>query len=259
MNERICESIRSLYTSSIYPNCPKKELCGQGLPRFSRKPKMPYIGIDYGNSPEIPNLLFISLDSGDDVNLKNCHTIEEIRDDVKKNPPRNRFRKTNHWYQTFDIATLLLDNYIDESIKTGVSYVDTFIAHTNAAKCTQNKEDRKEADRILFNNCREFVQREIPLFNADIIITQGVQARNTLRIFPIIEETERTILKTIHKEKEVNFEIFIREINGKKTLHIPMYHPSYYRGYWRHKKAIVDNLQLIIAIMQELRSNNNKV
>ena len=52
MNKEICTNIENLYVSSIYPNCPKRHLCDSGLHNLSKKPKMPYIGRDYGNNPK---------------------------------------------------------------------------------------------------------------------------------------------------------------------------------------------------------------
>lgn len=253
MNTEICKNIENFFTSNIYPNCPKKQLCDRGQDRISIKPKMPYIGRNYGNNPQIPNLLFISLDSG--IEYPNYHTIEEIRTGVEKDPPRYNPKENEgkqHWYQTFDIATLLLDKYIDNSIKKGVSYVDPFISHTNSAKCTQNKEDKGQADSHFFYNCLEFVIKEIPLFNADIIITQGILAQNCLKEYLI---REKIVLETTHNGKGVKLSIYIRELNNKKILHIPMYHPSYYRGYWGHKQALSENLKRITDIIDMNKIN----
>jgi len=251
MNKEICTNIENLYCSSIYPDCPKKHLCDNGLHNFSKRPKMPYIGRDYGNNSKIPNLLFISLDSGDEY--ENYHTVEEIRNGVETNPPRENpgKDKVKHWYQTFDIATIFINKYLDESVKKGVSYADSFVAHTNSAKCTQNKEKRKIADANLFENCRGFVVKEIPLFDADVIITQGNPAKYCLNTYTIIKKID---LETIHNGNDIIFPIYIRETNNKKILHIPMYHPSYFKGYRGQKKAFKDNLDTIYKIVEEIRN-----
>ena len=250
MNKEICTNIENLFNLSIYPDCPRKQLCDSGQHNFSKKPKMPYIGKDYGNNPQIPNLLFVSLDSGEE--RENYHTIEEIRNDVETYPPRKNpgKGKVKHWYQTFDIATLFLDKYLDESVKQGVSYVDSSVAHTNSAKCTQNKDNKKQADEYVFNNCRGFVVEEIPLFNADIIITQGIPARKCLDAYIA---SESIVLETKHNGKDVKLPIYIREINTKRILHIPMYHPSYFKGYWGQKQALKENLGEIIEIVANVR------
>lgn len=252
-NLQICSGIEKLYASSIYPDCPKKDLCDDGKHRFSKKPKMPYIGRNYGNKSKVPNLLFISLDAGEEID--NYHTIPEIRKGVEDKPPRIHLSnaKTRHWHQTFDIADILLAPYIGKQIKDekGISFVDSYIAHTNSAKCTQNKDNRKSADAILFSNCHPFVLKEIQLFDADIIVTQGGYAAKTLEndIFAIVEDK---ILESTHNGKDVSLTIYIREVNGKKTLHIPMYHPSYFRGYWAQKQTLEDNLKDIQKIVQEI-------
>ncbi|MCX6230917.1 MAG: hypothetical protein NTZ33_05185 [Bacteroidetes bacterium] len=251
MNKEICKNVENLFTSTIYPNCNKKRSCANGQPDFSIKPKMPYIGREYGNNPQIPNLLFISLDSGNPGTENN---IEEIRNSVENNPPRLNPGEyaVRHWNQTFEIASFFLDKYINESIKKENFYTDKYFAHTNSAKCSQNKKHRAQADNRLFDNCREFVVSEIPLFNADIIITQGNKACDCLSQFKKIGEP--IVLETIHNGKEVKFPIYVREINNKKTIHIPMYHPSYYKGYWGQKTAFTNNLKKIVDIIQNIKN-----
>lgn len=251
METEIRKSIENLFISSIYPNCPKKHLCDKGQGTISKKTKMPFIGWEYDNNPQIPNLLFISLDSG--CEYQGFHTIDEIRNQVILEPPRLQKGKDTvlHWYQTFDIATILLDKYIDESKKTGVAYVDSLISHTNSAKCTQSKDGNSQADGHFFDNCFDFLKIEIPLYRADIIVTQGNRAFDCLSGNLVIE---KILLETSHNGMDVKFPIFIREVNNRKVLHIPMYHPSYYKGYWGNKKVIIDNINKIKEITDLIRS-----
>lgn len=252
MNDEIIKNIEDLYTSSIYPNCEKKNLCShEKLEEFSKKPKMPYVGREYGNNINIPNLLFLSLDSG--LEHPELHTIQEIRKEVETEHPRTIGRGTsNHWYQTFDIAELILKHFfVDFQMmkEKDVFYTDRFIAHTNSSKCTQNKEGRAQADNNLFYNCREFVRKEIPLFNANIIITQGAKAEQVLDSFEVIE---KKVFDSIHNGKPVTLPTFIRIINKKQVLHIPMYHQSYYKGYWGQKKVLMENIEQIKMILNQI-------
>lgn len=249
-NKKKCNDILKLYTDSIYPKCPKKSLCSRGDCGFSEKPKMPYIGSEYGNHRNIPNLLFISLDSG--TEYTNLHSIEEIRKEVEEHPPTTTSGrdKGKHWYQTFDLANLILSQYLNESQK---KYIHKYVAHTNSAKCTQNKKNNKQADGHIFENCRDFfVIKEIPLFHAQIIITQGKYAEKCLHDYQTLQ-TE--VLKTTHKNKSIEFPIYIREQNNHKILHIPMYHPSYYKGYWGQKQALQDNIKFLKPALEKLFQN----
>jgi hypothetical protein len=253
MNNVICKDIENLFVSSIYPDCPKKPFC-DNLKEFgfSKKPKMPFIGRQYATNPKIPNLLFISLDSGDEY--ANYHTIDEIRKGVEDNPPRlnpGKGEVVRHWYQTFDLAALILGYYFPESLKIGGSYVDAFVAHTNSAKCTQSKKGREQADNRLFENCREFILKEIPFFDAQIIITQGIPAKNCLSPFLI---SETIVLEAIHNDKEIQLPIYIRKINGKNVLHIPMNHPSFFKGYWGQKQVLKINMDKIIDIIEKVKN-----
>ena len=60
-------------------------------------------------------------------------------------------------------------------------HVMQFYAHTNAAKCCMNKPGGKEADRILFKNCRGYLRGEINIMSPDIIVTQGGKAKRGIK------------------------------------------------------------------------------
>lgn len=249
MNDEIIKNIEDLFTSSIYPTCPKKSLCNNtNLDGFSKKPKMPYIGSEYGNNSNVPNLLFVSLDSGNEY--ENLHTLTEIREEVENNPPRRKGQhKGKHWFQTFDIAHSFIKLFLEDIEDKDIHYTDQFIAHTNSSKCTQSKEGRAEADKKLFDHCRDFVKKEIQLFNANIIITQGAKAEQVLNSFEVIE---KKVFETIHKSKPILFPVFIKSINNRSVLHIPMCHQSCYKEYWGQKQALVENLEQIKIILNQV-------
>jgi uracil-DNA glycosylase family 4 len=251
-NEKIVAEVERFYFETVYPKCPKYEMCKKDWPNFSVKPKMSYIGREFGNNTSIPNLVFLSLDSGDEYN--NYHTITEIRDGVEdvKQRPQNcvGIEKTRHWYQTFDLAKIILDPFLPDSLKIGNAYVNPYIVHTNSAKCTQNKPNRNKADDFIFHNCREFVIKELELYNPDIIITQGRLAEVVLNHF---SENCRYNIETIHNSKNVKMSIFERNLTGKRIIHIPTYHPTYFKGYWSQKTNISNNVEIISQIVLSIK------
>jgi len=240
-NNQIVSEVENFYLNNIYPECPKLSMCQRDCQSFSKKPKMCYVGKEYGNSPKIPNLVFVSLDSGKEE--PNTYTISEIRSSVEKNPPQFN-PKGMHWYQTFDLAKFILDPFIPESVKTDDYYVNSYVVHTNSAKCTQNKAGKAMADDILFSNCREYTVKELQLLKPKIVITQGIKAHEVLCQF---EEIERIPL--IHNDKKLI--ISIRKVGESNIVHFSLYHPSYYRDYWNQKEVIINNINEIIKIIEK--------
>jgi len=237
------------FYEKTFPNgkCPKKALCDiNNDSNFSKRPKEAYVGRNYGMDKNVPKILFVSLDSGEYE--EGYSTFEEIRDREEKNPPLKVYGKGNHWYQTFDIAKLLLEPFLNGSfIKEEDFYSDSYFAHTNSAKCTQNKEGRAEADLRLFMNCREFVKSEIELYNADVIISQGNRANEIMLFFPQISDP------VVFTANDSNRKLYVYEriINNKSVLHIRMYHPRY-GVYWKQKKAIGDNIIEITKLIKSI-------
>lgn len=53
----------------------------------------------------------------------------------------------------------------------------SYFAHTNSVKCSQNEERQRQADKRLFENCRCYPSGELPVLRPDFIVTQGGWAR----------------------------------------------------------------------------------
>ena len=243
-NNQIVSSLENWYCENIYPVCPKLSKCQENCQSFSKKPKMCYIGKEYGNSSEIPNLVLVSLDSGSQDEINPLYTINQIRNNVEERAPQI-FEKNKHWYQTFDLAKIILSPFIIDSIKNSEFLVNPYIVHTNSAKCTQNKSGNAIADDRLFDNCREYVITELELLKPKIVITQGSKADIVLNHF---KEIDRIEFKLNNKQ----LLIIIRVINNVKVVHIHTYHPSYYRGYWAQKEIIVNNVEVIAKLIKEV-------
>jgi len=55
-----------------------------------------------------------------------------------------------------------------------------FCAITNAAKCTATDGRRDMVPDVLFDNCRSLARAELEILSPQIVVTQGVKARNVL-------------------------------------------------------------------------------
>ena len=87
---------------------------------------------------------------------------------------RGHFRRSKHWYRTHEMALKLLCQF-----KCGLKIADIppYFAHVNSAKCCQNKKNKGQADRTLFDECRRFIPKELRILKPDIVVTQGNWAK----------------------------------------------------------------------------------
>ena len=169
--------------------CSSYAVCSAGSPNFTSA-KASYVGPRY-EERELPRLLFLSLDSGSADPDPRQRTAEAVREgnlayDVAALP------KQNHWYRTHEMAFALLRQF-----KPELTVVDTrlYFAHVNSAKCCQNKSQRKQADKVLFENCRRFIAGELRLLSPDVVVTQGGWAEVAIRrSFDILQLDERTLV-----------------------------------------------------------------
>ena len=173
----------------------------------------------------VPRLLFVSLDPGSVLKhsdpkynhiLPKSRTLSGVwegntrimREIAKgKSIPRLRLDGTNQ------VAEAILRAF--SGIPQG-EHAMRFYAHVNAAKCTTNKKGRKQADKELFKNCREYLRGEIDILSPDIIVTHGGKARRGVK-HAFLRVTTAVVCKNaleIHPE------------NGKRLFWLHTYHPS---------------------------------
>ena len=154
----------------------------------------------------------MSLDSGSgDRNGRNrlpevLRQQEEIERDVLA------LHKGKHWYRTHELAW-----YIFKRFDPGIRVEDAkrHFAHANSAKCCMNKPGRKQADRVLFRNCQEYLRGELEILCPDVIVTQGAEAKKAVESF--YEPPERI------GEDEYASTILM---NSRKVFWLHTYHPG---------------------------------
>jgi len=209
----------------------------------------PYIGSYYGKKG-LPKLLFLSLDSGDENKDPKTKTIEAMREGNLRLSPQD-MPKQRHWYKTHQFAWVIFDEIkklskwtmdigkTDSRLlfepETEIYKIMPFFAHTNSAKCCMNIDHAKQANRILFDNCREYVAGEIRIFDPHILVTQGNYAKmaieNAIKKEVFSLKNERNI--SMANKKQSDFRII--EVNTKRpALWIHHYHPSNY-GVFNNK------------------------
>lgn len=206
--------------------------CSAGSPDFTSA-KVSHVGPRY-EGRELPRLLFLSLDSGSADPDPRQRTAEAVREgnldyDVAALP------KQNHWYRTHKMAFELLRQF-----KPEITVVDTrlYFAHVNSAKCCQNKSQRKQADRVLFENCRRFIPGELRLLDPDVAVTQGRWAEVAIhKSFDILRHDKRTIPASGYRN-DARYETGFIELDRglKAVLWLHTYHPGNY-GLFNPQRA----------------------
>lgn len=204
--------------------CSSYSACSAESPGFTTA-KASYVGPRY-EERELPRLLFLSLDSGSADPDPRKRTAEAVRAgnlamDVAALP------KNKHWYRTHEMAFELLRQF-----KPGLTVADTrlYFAHVNSAKCCQNKSQRKQADPVLFENCRRFIPGELRVLSPDVVVTQGGWARDAIRkSFDVLSHDERTLPAGGYKI-DARYETGCIEFKPetKAVLWLHTYHPGNY-------------------------------
>ena len=213
MLEQLGNYYRSQGILSTHFTCPHSDSCREGYEETFTGPKSASVstGYEHGN---LPRLLFLSLDSGsghEDANARLPHAVRHGMENVQV----NELAINRHWYRTHELAWYILRQY-----RPDLDIEDTkrFFAHTNSAKCCQNKPDGSQADARLFRNCRRYLAGEIRVLRPDVIVTQGNKAKMGLQ--RIIEIRER-----------INDLACIIVFDGRLLFWLHTYHPRY-GGYY---------------------------
>ncbi len=167
-------------------NCKHLQECRGACGDFTEA-KSAYAGKYYGK--DAPRLLFISSDPGSsktkgssvDYSVPGNRTPEAVQAGVitrGEETMNGKIKKSLRFEGTNDLAFCILRAFNSNITQKAVLQ---YYAHINAAKCCMNKEGRKEADRILFKNCRGYLRGEIEIFSPQILVSHGGKARRGVK------------------------------------------------------------------------------
>ena len=144
--------------------------CRTGSKSCFTGPKSAYVGERYEHAHDgrFPRLLFVSLDSGSAEANPTKRLPQAVRQQTIEGclGPKNR-----HWYLTHELAACIFNRILKTCMTP--RQAQPYFAHANAAKCCQNKPRRGQADKRLFDNCRQYLRGELEILCPDIIVSQG--------------------------------------------------------------------------------------
>ena len=168
-----------------------------------------------------PRLLFLSLDSGSaegNPEKRLPHAVRRGMENVDVGRLR-RTEPTKHWYRTHELAWYILKHFHENLEEEDVKY---YFAHTNAAKCCQNKPKGLQADAILFRNCRGYLAGEIRVLRPDIVVTQGDWAKWGLK--PIVDVLE-----------QIDEYARIARFDGRQLFWLHTWHPRRFGDFYKQR------------------------
>ncbi len=198
--------------------CPYKNKCSFDCSAFTG-PKSAFVSTGY-EANQLPRLLFLSLDSGIGKQNYLDRLPTAVRQQNEVDTDTLVLHKHKHWYRTHELA-----HYILRRFKPDLTVEDAkhYFAHANSAKCCMNKKQKKQADKILFKHCREYLDEELAILDPKIIVTQGNEAK-----FGIERFREKT-LKVLDKYAQTI------ELNRKSVFWLHTYHPNNWGAFNRQR------------------------
>jgi hypothetical protein len=204
--------------SAINFDCPHyRKVCSKGCNNFTCAQEA-YVGSEYENG-ELPRILFLSSDPGWPRPNPIGRTLSSLRNELQgANIPSK-----GHWHETYEMALMILSSFNKQFT---IDSISPYFAHTNSAKCCQNKKGGKQADDILFEYCKEFIPGELSILLPNILITQGDKARQAVN----------GAFKVIYEQEGLCDYKIIELTNEHRTLWFQSYHPSNFGRYWPQKK-----------------------
>lgn len=195
--------------------CQHREECSAGSVVFG-SPREAHVGQKYERCREehLPRLLFVSSDRGGGPPY-----VGLLREEGTNEAS---VRSDTHWPRTIKVADCLFSRFRPP---VACAYGDEYFAHTNSAKCCQNKPRNEQADDRLFDNCRKYCRNELEILDPDIVVSQGDKARDAVSA----SKEENTKEERVDDRGRLSW---IR-IGGRKVLWLKMYHPNQRSGLFR--------------------------
>jgi len=212
--QRLQKYYKSKGISAENFKCPHEDNCKANSPNFIEATEA-YVGSRYGYG-KFPRLLLITAGPGRNYDwTQKDRTVCGIRELWAKCNTAEA-HKGKWWYRTNELALVMLRNFEED---LDIAEVKDYFAYTDSEKCSQNKEHARQNDSRLFKNCSEFIPEEVRILSPDIVITQGVKAREFI-------EGSFKPGDYLGKRKRIPSEIKVIKVKNNAVLWIDTVHPT---------------------------------
>lgn len=244
MSQNIIEELEQYYTENRISargfKCQYYKECKGECKTFS-KAKEAMVGSEY-EKHTVPRILFISLDPGTSSRIHAERTTEYQRENEIVENESDLGPGGKHWKETCLLAHRILKRFKPDLT---LLEIQAYFAHTNSAKCCQNKSGGGMADERLFDNCREYIRGEIEVLDPNIIITQGDQAWNAVKHDSVEQDIEpggKILIRVAEgkgnyeQTRNAYYDNGILHINHREVLWFHFHHTNAFGFFWDQKK-----------------------
>jgi len=193
------------------------------------KGKSAYVGEDYENR-KLPRILFVSLDMGSDTDyeLASKRTPKGVKQ-IEANRYWQEYNPLWHWHATHDLAVQIAQVF---DPKLNYKDANRIFAHTNSAKCCGVKSGREMAPARLFRNCKKYLAEELEILDPNILVGQGVKAREAVFFATVNISNHYDYEKLI----SIHERIYVIRIIDHPVLFIDSVFPSWRNDRTRKQK-----------------------
>ncbi len=161
-----------------------------------------------------------------------------------------------HWRETLGIVRSILHPFIGEECfpepvrywdeREKLAVIHDLFVHVRAAKCCSNANGKRQEPPRVYENCREYLSKELQILKPDVIITQGkyahgVAVENAFQMVNRVSDIDgidpqRNVANIAHLRLDRDAQAG----DDHSVFWLKSYHPSYYGGFYHQAGEKID-------------------
>jgi hypothetical protein len=207
-----------------------------------------FIGSAY-NTGVVPRLVFVSADPARDLSAGHppdrAMPAVRAREESRGRPISGSrdFPKRGHWYKTFQFAHRFFETVRVSAGQPPIPFaeVNRYFAHTNSAKCKDLAKGTAQGNQRLFANCSNYIASEVAALGADVVVTQGQRAKDSIA-------RNVRILEAIRCDAHPAYRCDVIQVGSKSMLWIAMNHPNARDGSYQAEVRLAWDWYLVQGV-----------